>query len=142
MLMNALLAEVSVGGACAAKLSRSQAVSMVRTGRWSNTLVASHLLHTPQSPLCGEPPHIGTPVARGDSVSLAPKVGRVTSVAFGDTAHRLDGTAHVTGLPKVSHHMRLRPSHVDDLGPMYNASTCVGGVGGLMDICPEGAWPP
>ena len=43
--MNKELAELWVRGWASEQLDRSQTQSMVRTGRWSNTLIAAHLHH-------------------------------------------------------------------------------------------------
>lgn len=42
--MNVALADIWVRGCVALKLRQSQSASMVRTGRWSNSLVATHLV--------------------------------------------------------------------------------------------------
>ena len=121
--MNKLLAEKLVRAACATRLRQSQCSAMVRTGRWANTLVASHRLRTAPG---GIALTTGSTVATDTQVLRTPTVGRPASSDIGDGAHS-SGT-HVTGLPRVAQVMKLRPGDPVDMGPLYDANTCIGGL--------------
>ena len=95
--MNQVLADQLVRGAVAARLRRSQASSMVKTGKWMNTLVATDRLHTPD-------------LGHGMGAMLGRSSSSIGPLPDQTVVHK-----HITGLPKVVHALPLRgpaPPHL------------------------------
>ena len=104
--MNDVLAETWVRAVVAARIPVTQATSMVRTGRWANTLVATHLLRsTSHAQPVGK---VGVSQPAFECPSHVPELGTTTTHVVG---HVGDKVTHITGLPKVTQPMPLKPDH-------------------------------
>ena len=135
--LNQLIADTWVAGCVVSKFRRSQTNSMVRTGYWSNTLVATHLLRATPSVQPSAPVTTpGTPIVCGDGTFLAPTIGGMCSPppplgANHHPGHVFGKSVRHTGMPNVLQPTPLRPQPTAVLDPLYNPSTC---VGGLVDV--------
>ena len=122
--MNQLIADTWVAGCAAAKLRLTQSSSMVRTGYWSNKLVASHLTQS-QAPQCGARTQL-------PQVAAAAEAGPSLLSDHGDNrfhdGHSWNGNVRHTGTPAVTQHTPLRPQPEVAQDPLYNPTTCVGGL--------------
>ena len=143
--MNVVLGDLWVRECAATKLKVSQTTSMVRTGKWSNSLVATHLLKHMPPPMVGKHVQrasvvhtqrttacdIGTPVQSTAGTHMAHRVGAmlgIGSVVAHSDPHVWDQFLHYTSLPRVSHSMALRLQPQVPLDPLFNPATCVGGL--------------
>ena len=95
---------------------------MVRTGRWANALVATHLVHTPTTGGGAQSP--------GVKLDHSSVVGRPIRKPL------------VTGMPVVTMTHELRGTTNTTLGPLYDERTCVGGlVDTWTSVQRTPAWP-
>ena len=72
-----------------------------------------------QSQLSGHQFHIPSHVMGATPDELG--VGKLSCIT-------LQPPMHVTGMPKVSQQLALRPVHAGDMGPLYSPEQCVGGL--------------
>ena len=101
---------------------------MVRTGYWSNKLVASRLAQ-PKAAQRGprtQVLHLGT-AAEATPAHNPSLLTDHCDTRFHD-GHAWNGSVHHTGTPNVSQHTPLRPPTEVAPDPLYNPATCVGGL--------------
>ena len=131
--MNRLLADEWVKAGVKQKIPQTQARSMVLAGKWQNTLVAQHMCSTPPHNQVSRHTLAGRPCVKGSRIGGPPTVDMPSPIFSHRNVWLREEPGHspgnyVTGMPRVTQPVPLRPRPEVDRGPLFDPKLCVGGL--------------